>query len=112
MGTRPRRLGGALGVSVVVHLTLATLAVLLVSLAPARATSPEPPVPLNVVYFPEPDRSGGGGGGPIAARPQPVKVAPHTAPQIAPKPVVEPKPEPPRPTLDANVASNADVMRF
>jgi protein TonB len=101
-----------LGVSVAVHLTLATLAILLVSLAPTRAISPEPPVPLDVVYFPEPASSGGGGGGPVVARPQPVKVAPHTTPQIAPEPVVEPKPEPPRPTFDANVATNADVMRF
>jgi protein TonB len=112
MGTRPRRLGGALGVSVAVHLTLAALALLIVSLTPTRATSPEAPVPLNVVYFAERTSAGGGGGGPVAARPQPIKVAPHTTPQIAPEPVVEPKPEAPQPTLDANVATNADVMRF
>ena len=112
MGTRPTRLGGALGVSVAVHLALATLAVLIVSLTPTRAIAPEQPVPLDVVYFPQPERSGGGGGGPVAARPQPPAVAPHTLPEVAPEPVTEPTPEPPRPTLDANVATNADVMRW
>jgi periplasmic protein TonB len=112
MGTRPRRLGGALGVSIAVHLGFAVLAVIFMSLSPTRATGSDPPIPLDVVYLPEPAASGGGGGGPVAARPQPPAVAPHTPPRAVTEPAAEPTPEPPQPTLDAAVASNADVMRF
>lgn len=96
------------------HIGLALVALVFVSLRPATVASKEPPIPLNIVYLPAPDSGGGGGGGPMAAAAQPIAVAPHKPPPPVPtEPEATPsKPDPPLPTLDANVATTSDLMQF
>jgi protein TonB len=111
---RPRRLGGALGASMALHLGLFVVILFVLSLPPATASTPEPPIPLNIVYLPADGPAGGGGGKPMMAPPRPVQVAPHNlpaAPPVEPKPPA-PEPEKPLPTLDATVTTNAaDVLQ-
>jgi len=112
--SRPQRLGGALGASLLLHLGLAVALLFVLSFPPANASSPEPPIPLNVVYLPADGPAGGGGGRPTPAPPRPLQIAPHTVPVTPPveaKPLA-PEPEKPPPTLDATVTTNsADVLQ-
>ena len=112
--SRPKRLSGALGASLVLHLALAVALLFVWSFQPATASVPEPPIPLNVVYLPVEGRSGGGGGKPLPAPSRPVQVAPHnlaSPPPVEPQPLA-PEPEKPLPTLDATVMTNsADVLQ-
>src|SRR5262247_82613 len=78
---RPRRLGGALGASLILHLGLAVALLFVLSFPPATASSPEPPIPLNVVYLPADGPAGGGGGKPTPAPPRQLQVAPHNLPE-------------------------------
>ncbi|HUL75572.1 MAG TPA: energy transducer TonB [Vicinamibacterales bacterium] len=109
---RPRRLGGALGASLALHLGLAVAILFVLSFPPATASSPEPPVPLNVVYLPAPGPSGGGGGRPAPAPKQPLSVPPHEATPPVPVASTPPPVEPPPPTLDAQIQTDAgDLLR-
>ena len=112
--SRPQRLGGALGASLALHLGLAVLLLFVLRFPPATASSPEPPIPLNVVYLPAAGPAGGGGGQPMPAPPRPVQVAPHNLPAPPPVEAKPPAPEPerPLPTLDATVTTNsAEVLQ-
>jgi periplasmic protein TonB len=109
---RPRRLSGALGASLILHTGLAVAILFVLSFPTATASTPEPPIPLNIVYLPAEGPTGGGGGKPMPAPRRPLEVAPHSLP--APPPV-EPKPptsepEKPLPTLDATVTTNSVAL--
>lgn len=111
---RPQRLSGALGASLLLHLGLAVALLFVLSFPTATASTPEPPIPLNVVYLPADGAAGGGGGKPLPAPRRPLQVAPHNLPAplpIEPRPLT-PEPEKPLPTLDATVTTNsADVLQ-
>jgi len=111
---RPRRLSGALGASLILHTGLAVAILFVLSFPTATASTPEPPIPLNVVYLPAEGPAGGGGGKPMPAPRRPLEVAPHNLPApppIEPKPPV-PEPDKPLPTLDATVTTNsADLLQ-
>jgi protein TonB len=111
---RPQRLSGALGASLLLHLGLAVVLLFVLSFPTATASTPEPPIPLNVVYLPADRPAGGGGGKPLPAPRRPLEVAPHNLPApppVEPKPLA-PEPEKPLPTLDATVTTNsADVLQ-
>jgi len=111
---RPQRLSGALGASLVLHLGLAVGLLFVLSFPPATASSPEPPIPLNVVYLPADGPTGGGGGKPTPAPRRPLEVAPHNLPAPPPVEAKPPtlEPEKPLPTLDAPVTTNsAEVLQ-
>lgn len=111
---RPRRLSGALGASLILHTGLAVAILFVLSFPTATASTPEPPIPLNVVYLPAEGPVGGGGGKPMPAPRRPLEVAPHNLPApppIEPRPPVQ-EPDKPLPTLDATLTtSSADVLQ-
>lgn len=98
------RLSGALGVSIVLHVGLALIAIVLVSVHSGRVATQPPPVRLQVYYVPQIGPSGGGGGNPPPAPSRPTQVPPH-----APPPAVTTMPvniEPPPPTFNVPVRTD------
>lgn len=100
-----------MGVSAVLHVGLALIATIVMSVSSGRVASQPPPVTLHVTYTPLPGIAGGGGGNSAPASPRPIEVPRHQQPPpLTAMPVVEP---PPVPVLSAPVETdNARVLQF
>ncbi len=93
-GTQEKRLGGALGVSVLAHGGFVVFCLLLIWLVPEPVRQAILPVQLSrqIVFLAEPGPGGGGGGGNRA--PEPPKPAELEGPEEVTVPVVDPEPVP------------------
>jgi protein TonB len=89
-----KRLGGALGVSVLAHVAFVVLALVIVNLVPEGATQAVLPdlVPDEIVWIAQPGPGGGGGGG--NKSPEPPRKAELPGQQKISVPVPPPEPEP------------------
>ncbi len=103
-----RRLGGAFGVSAILHAGLAIVAIMLLTSDAVRAPDEMPPIPTKFVFVATPGAGGGGGGHPDPAPRQAIEIpAPR---QSAPIPITaETTPPPPEtpPVLDVPVETDA-----
>lgn len=103
-----RKLGGAFGVSLAVHIALFLL--LALGVHQAVVTQQAENLKFNTVFLEQPGKGGGGGGSPAPAPPKKLEI-PHPKPQAAPIPVPVPV-EPPPPTLNAPIETNmAQVLQ-
>jgi TonB family protein len=104
----PRRIGRALGVSVTLHVALASLILLYVGLRPAIEQTRAALEKTDLVYLPSQAPGGGGGGDQHPTPPKRTEIPQHrlaeTVPVVAP-PIVQPTP--PLPVFSANVETNA-----
>jgi periplasmic protein TonB len=108
-----RKMGRALGSSLVAHVGLFFLVIALLNIVPASQYLDPPSIKATMVYLPEPGPGGGGGGSPAPAPPKPMEIPPHKAPDpipiVVPPPKVEP---PPTPVLNAPVQTDmANVLQ-
>lgn len=107
-GIPPRRVGRAVGGSLVVHAVL----LLLFIWAGFRAATvvEQAPAPIDVVYLPDPGPGGGGGGNPSPVSPAKlVTTRPQPTPSVQPAVLPEPQPQP-APTLTASVTTSLDDL--
>lgn len=104
-----KRIGGALGASVLSHAALLLLLILIARILPEPVRGAVLPsfLPKQIVWLADPGAGGGGGGG-GNERPEPIRKAEApgeekiTIPAIKPKPSETPAPEPePKPDLPA-----------
>jgi TonB family protein len=103
-----RRMGGAFGVSAVLHVSLAIIAIVLLTSEAARAPGDTPPFPTKFVFISTPDAGGGGGGHPAPApRQQQLEVPPHRQPVPVPITAVVTPPPQPTPVLEVPVETDA-----
>lgn len=113
---RDRRLGGALGVSVLAHVVFILVLVLAVYLAPVPAIQPSiERVPSGLVFLNIEGPGGGGGGGgnksvelPRKAElkgPDKVALVVEKPPELKPTPPKPSEPEPPKPEVNVPVLS-------
>jgi protein TonB len=101
-----RKLGRAMGASIVVHGIGLFLILFIMSIKPAMdMLSPEIDK-VKFVFLKDPGPGGGGGGSPAPAPPKPMEIPKHKTPDVpvTPVPVVVP---PPVPTLTAPVETTA-----
>jgi len=104
-----RRLGGAFGVSAILHVSLVVVAIVMLTTESARAPDDTPPFPTKFVFISTPGSGGGGGGNPTPAPPrQALEVPPHRPSARVPLTavVISPPPEP-TPVLDVQVETDA-----
>ncbi len=101
-----RKIGRAMGASLIAHIGLALALAVVLTVAPQTLLK-EPPLEYNVVFLQEPGPGGGGGGSPAPAPPKPMEIPKHKAPQVAPVPVPRPVDPLPVPTLVAPIETNA-----
>jgi periplasmic protein TonB len=109
-GLEPRRFGGAIGVSVTLHILLAIL-IGIVVVGPAVQRTGQAIQKLDLVYFNDASRNGGGGRNPRPTPPQPTQIPQHQLSQPVPIATAVPLPDPPVPQLDARVETN-DASRL
>jgi protein TonB len=104
-----RRLGGAFGLSAMLHLTLAIAVLMFLSGEAARAPDDTPPFPSKFVFIASTPAAGGGGGGhPDPAPAQPLEIPPHRTPvAVTVTPVVATPAPDPTPVLDVPVETDA-----
>jgi periplasmic protein TonB len=104
-----RRLGGAFGVSAILHVSLAVVAIVMLTTESARAPDDTPPFPTKFVFISSPGSGGGGGGNPTPAPPrQALEIPPHRPSAPVPvTPVVTSPPPEPTPVLDVQVETDA-----
>ncbi len=109
---RERRLGGALGASVMAHIGLLVLLVVGVRLLPEEARQAVLPdrLPAKIVWLAEPGPGGGGGGG--NRSPEPPKKAELVGKQqvsvpVAPERVIEPKPAEEQPPVNLSIPAQS-----
>ena len=106
-----RRIGPALGASLLVHTLMAAAILALLSVAPPASTVPPIARMLDVVYLPtstpQPAPAGGGGGNPNPAPSRPMEIVRSDAPAI---PSPTPTPVDPPPSLTVQVETNAATM--
>ena len=106
--TTRTRLGRALGVSAVLHFTLAVAGLVLLTSQAANAPGDTPPFPTKFVFVALPGSGGGGGGRPEPASPQPLEIPAHRQPVVVPLTTVPVQPaETPPPVLDVPVETDA-----
>ncbi len=104
-----RRLGGAFGVSAILHVSLAVVAIVMLTTESARAPDDTPPFPTKFVFISTPGSGGGGGGNPTPAPlRQALEIPPHQPSAPVPlTPVVTSPPPEPAPVLDVQVETDA-----
>ena len=98
-----------MSLSLIVHALLA-LAVGALLLKPAIQQSQRALERLELVYFNDAKPAGGGGSSPQATPPQPTQIPPHQLQQPLPVAPAVATPEPPLPTLNAPVETNAAAV--
>jgi TonB family protein len=107
-----RKLGRALGTSLVIHGALLALVIALFAVVPQEVINNVIPLEFKTAFVPEPGRGGGGGGSPAPAPAKKLEIpktkAPDPIPIVAPQPVVEP---PPVPVLVAPVTTASTVLQ-
>ena len=103
-----RKLGRAMGASMMIHGALLAGILFVVTVAPAQVA--QTIQDLKVVFLSDPGPGGGGGGSPAPAPARKLEV-PKTKPApVAPTPVPEPVAPPPVPILNAPVQTNAATV--
>ncbi|HEX7777589.1 MAG TPA: energy transducer TonB [Vicinamibacterales bacterium] len=105
--TTRTRLGRALGVSAVLHFTLAIVGLVLLTSQAANAPADTPPFPTKFVFVASPGPGGGGGGRPGPASPQPLEIPAHRRPVVVPVRTVPVQPAETPPVLDVPVETDA-----
>jgi TonB family protein len=110
---RKRKLGGAFGVSIALHLGLFALIAFVWAVTPQDTLDNLQNQIVQMVYLQQPGPGGGGGGSQAPAPPKPIEVPKHKMPD--PPPVVAPPPvapPPPQPVLNAPIMTpNADLVQ-
>jgi periplasmic protein TonB len=105
--TEPRKWGSAFVASLSLHVGLALLIVLGISIRSAPVAT-QSPIQTKLIYVAEPGPSGGGGGNPAPAAARRMEVPRHRAPDPVPAEVAPPPDKaPPEPVLDAPVTTMA-----
>jgi protein TonB len=105
-----RKLGRAMGASMLVHGGLFAAIVAIMTVAPAQLLIDTTPLEYKVAFLPEPGPGGGGGGSPAPAPPKPIEIPKHTAPTAVPIPVEKP-PEPTEvPKLVAPIETTSSTL--
>ena len=103
-----RKLGGAFGVSLAIHVGLFLL--LALGVHQAVVTQQNETLKFNTVFLEQPGKGGGGGGSPAPAPPKKLEI-PHPKPMPTIIPVPAPV-EPPPPSLTAPIETNmAQVLQ-
>jgi protein TonB len=103
-----RKLGRALGASVVSHIGLLALVVMIAGVHHVVTAPKQPPMKFNMVVLqPKPGRGGGGGGSPQPAPPKKLELP---APKAV-EPVSTPPPIEPPPALTASVTNLAQTLQ-
>ena len=105
-----RKLGRAMGASMLVHGGLFVAIVAIMTVAPAQLLVDTTPLEYKVVFLPEVGPGGGGGGSPAPAPPKPIEIPKHAPPTAVPIPVERP-PEPTEiPKLVAPIETTAATV--
>jgi len=100
-----RKLGGAFGASLAIHIGLFLL--LAIGLHHAVVVQQQENLKFNTIFLDDPGKGGGGGGSPAPAPPKKLEI-PHPKPPAAPVPIPVVVPvEPPPPSLTAPVETNS-----
>lgn len=102
-----RKLGRAMGASMVIHTILFAAIVTLMTVAPAQILSESTPLEYKVVFLPEPGPGGGGGGSPAPAPKKLLEIPKHTEPTAVPIPVEKPPQPTDLPKLVAPIETTA-----
>ena len=113
MDAAKRKFGGAMGVSAMLHVGLALIAIILMSVHSGQVASQPPPVALHVTYTPLSGLAGGGGGHPDPAPPRLLEIPRHQEPPPPVPATVSLVNPPPLPVLSAPVETdNARLLQF
>jgi len=106
-----RKLGRAMGASLVLHGALVLLFIVVMTVAPAQVLR-EAPLEYKVVFKQEKGPGGGGGGSPAPAPPKQMEIPKHKAPEPTPVPMPKPVEPLPTPVLVAPIeTSMANVLQ-
>lgn len=111
-----RRLGRAMGASLLSHGLVAAALMAAVFMTPDQVTSAAPPPDYDIVFVHVPGPGGGGGGNPTPAPPRPKPLEIPKPPQAQPIPMTPPQQvdlEPPKmPQLTAPIYTNSATELF
>ncbi len=106
-----RKLGRALGTSLLIHGGLVALVLAVFAVVPQQVLNQTIPLEFKMAFVPQPGPGGGGGGSPAPAPAKKLEIPATKAPTPVPIEVPVPVEPPPLPTLVAPITTNSTVLQ-
>lgn len=106
-----RKLGRALGTSLLIHGGLLAVVLAIFAVVPQEVLNQAIPMEFKMAFVPQPGPGGGGGGSPAPAPAKKVEIPVTKAPTAVPIAVPIPVEPPPMPTLVAPITTNSTVLQ-